>query len=108
MAPLLLVLQGLFRAQIMHKMDTTKRRLLVSELIGRPLRRWEVVHHVDGNHDNDNIMNLSIVTLSQHQRLHEILERRLAPNHPLSQEMRKLPHRVSDLIMRRIALDISC
>ena len=89
-------------------MNNSTRRWFVSELLGRPLKPNEEIHHLDGNHNNDDILNLSIVSPSQHAKLHQILERHLAPNHPLSQEVRKIPYKLSDLIMHRIALDISC
>ena len=37
-----------------------EHRLVVSESIGRPLRDGEVVHHIDGNKQNNSIDNLQL------------------------------------------------
>lgn len=34
------------------------------------LRKDLFVHHIDGNHDNNNIENLQVVTKAEHRRLH--------------------------------------
>lgn len=46
--------------------NTTKRgyvaehRLLISAVLGRPLLRQEVVHHIDGNRQNNDLTNLML------------------------------------------------
>lgn len=42
----------------------------MEEYIGRPLRKDEVVHHVDGNKRNNNITNLMLMTRSEHAKIH--------------------------------------
>lgn len=44
--------------------------LIISNLLGRGLRRKEQVHHVDGNPQNNAIQNLKIVTPSEHRLIH--------------------------------------
>ena len=53
-------------------------RKLVGELLGRSLTRYEVVHHVDGNPQNNNIVNLQLMSLSDHSRFH--MTGRVLPN----------------------------
>lgn len=38
--------------------------------IGRELRSDEIVHHIDGNKLNNDIVNLVIVTRAEHARIH--------------------------------------
>jgi hypothetical protein len=45
-------------------------RVLVEELLGRKLVEGEVVHHIDGNHKNNHISNLQLMTSSEHSKLH--------------------------------------
>lgn len=37
-----------------------EHRLVMSEYLGRPLKRHEVVHHIDGDHQNNALDNLSL------------------------------------------------
>ena len=39
-----------------------QHRLVMEKYIGRALRSDEVVHHKDGNHSNNNISNLELLT----------------------------------------------
>lgn len=34
------------------------------------LKKDFIVHHKDGNHNNDNVSNLEVMTLSEHTQLH--------------------------------------
>jgi len=45
-------------------------RKIVENLIGRKLSRHDVVHHKDGNHENNSVENLEIMSLSEHSRMH--------------------------------------
>lgn len=45
-------------------------RLLLEEKIGRELYKNEQVHHIDGNPLNNNIDNLEVSLLGEHQRYH--------------------------------------
>lgn len=51
-----------------------EHRYVVEQHIGRFLRKNEVVHHIDGNKQNNDISNLMILTNSEHIKLHSILE----------------------------------
>lgn len=64
-----------------YKNGKTKRKhqIIMEEYIGRPLKRNEVVHHVDGNKRNNDIANLMLVTRSEHAKIHaENLNRSIA------------------------------
>lgn len=45
-------------------------RIKVEKSIGRRLKEGEVVHHKDGNKENNNIKNLQIMTAYDHAMLH--------------------------------------
>lgn len=48
-------------------------RLVMSQIIGRPLFAKEVVHHIDGNYANDDPNNLMLFpTESAHARFHKM------------------------------------
>ena len=47
-----------------------EHRYLVEKVIGRKLKRNEVVHHKDGNKRNNDLLNLEILSLSEHSSMH--------------------------------------
>lgn len=50
-----------------------KHRLVMSTYIGRPLRTNEVVHHIDGNKENNSINNLHLFSSHKEHLKHEHL-----------------------------------
>lgn len=44
--------------------------LIMEENLGRLLTDNEVVHHIDGNKLNNNLVNLQLLTISEHAKLH--------------------------------------
>jgi len=52
-----------------------KHRLIASKIIGRPLTKDEVVHHIDGNKQNNSPENLMVLTQSQHSKLHAFIRK---------------------------------
>lgn len=49
-------------------MDT--HRLVMQRALGRPLGRWEFVHHINGDPRDNRIENLQVMTAQEHGRLH--------------------------------------
>ena len=47
-----------------------EHRVVAEEKLGRPLRRGEVVHHIDGDIRNNDPSNLQVMTQSEHIKLH--------------------------------------
>lgn len=47
-----------------------KHRLAAAKKLGRPLRRDEYVHHLDGDPDNNEPGNLAVMSNSKHVALH--------------------------------------
>ena len=47
-----------------------EHRVVAEEMLGRPLKRNEIVHHIDGNKHNNDPSNLRVMTQSEHVRLH--------------------------------------
>lgn len=52
-------------------MKQLKHRRIMEEHIGRKLKTSEIVHHKDGNKQNNNIENLEIVTRGEHAKIHQ-------------------------------------
>ena len=49
----------------------TYHRFLVEEFIGYRLPPYLTIHHIDGNHSNNNLSNLMIVSDELHTLLHQ-------------------------------------
>ena len=45
-------------------------RLVAEEKLCRPLKKGEIVHHIDGNKRNNEPSNLMVMTQAEHCRLH--------------------------------------
>jgi hypothetical protein len=45
-----------------------EHRWLMEQHLGRKLESWEHVHHIDGNHLNNDIANLEVLSNSDHQK----------------------------------------
>jgi hypothetical protein len=51
---------------------TTYARLLIEEKLDRLLTSDEIVHHIDGDLQNDELSNLQVMTNAEHTRLHHL------------------------------------
>ena len=50
----------------------TEHQIVMENYIGRELKPYECVHHIDGNKKNNNINNLALMDISAHSRLHSL------------------------------------
>lgn len=56
-----------------------EHRVVAEEMLGRPLRKGEIVHHKDGNKHNNDPSNLEVMTQSEHMREHGLGVQGVAP-----------------------------
>lgn len=47
-----------------------QHRIVAEKKIGRPLKKGEIVHHIDENKHNNEPENLEVMTQSEHIKLH--------------------------------------
>ena len=47
-----------------------EHRVVAEQMLGRPLKRGEIVHHIDGDRRNNRPENLQVMTQSEHVKLH--------------------------------------
>jgi hypothetical protein len=47
-----------------------QHRVVMERILGRKLRKGEIVHHIDSNKKNNKPKNLMVMTQSEHCRLH--------------------------------------
>lgn len=55
---------------ILHKGKKYQHRLVMEKILGRPLRRAEIVHHLDGDPKNNDPANLRVMSQAAHLREH--------------------------------------
>jgi hypothetical protein len=53
--------------------NVLEHRLVMAEYLGRPLEKWEIVHHKDKNRSNNSIDNLEIMSDWNHKGLESLL-----------------------------------
>jgi hypothetical protein len=47
-----------------------RSRVIIEKFLGRSLKQTEIIHHVDGNVENDTEQNLKMVSRAEHRRIH--------------------------------------
>lgn len=88
--------KGFLKPEAVKKPKTVKPmtyRQLAEAVLGRQLRTAEHVHHVDGDHGNNHLCNLALVSPKEHKRLH------------MGKPVELLT--LADLVMHRTALEIA-
>ena len=47
-----------------------EHRTIAVEVLGRPLKEWEVVHHINGQRDDNRLENLCVMSRVDHELFH--------------------------------------
>lgn len=50
-----------------------EHRIVLEQHLNRPLRDWETIHHINGDKNDNRLINLFICTYEQHSKAHFIL-----------------------------------
>lgn len=80
-------------------------RTLTEAYIGRKLKSFECIHHIDGDVTNNNLENLVIMRLGEHSSLHNTFSRRselISLKSNLKEEKRKVERIRHESLERRI------
>ena len=74
---------------------TALARIIMENVLNRKLKKWEVVHHVDGNPKNNNLSNLEVLTRSEHKLRHAKRQpkRNPSPPEPTLDSLRRFKNR---------------
>ena len=62
--------KGYFRISLGKGIRRYEHDLIMENKIGRRIKKGEIVHHIDGNGQNNKIENLKLLTTSQHRKIH--------------------------------------
>jgi hypothetical protein len=71
-----------------------EHRVVAEQMLGRPLRRGEIVHHIDGNKHNNDPSNLQVMSQSDHIREHFNLDKVLLGTQGQSFTVRQLADQI--------------
>ena len=55
--------------------EVYEHRFIMSQILGRPLQKWEHVHHKDNNRANNSPENLELATNDQNQSMRDMITR---------------------------------
>lgn len=55
-----------------NRKQIRKHKIIIEKILGRKLRKNEIVHHKDGNTQNNDFGNLEIKTRAEHMILHNV------------------------------------
>lgn len=57
-----------YKTIVVNGTQVREHRWIVEQHLGRKLESWEHVHHIDGNHLNNLLSNLEVLSNAEHQK----------------------------------------
>ena len=57
-----------YKRIVVNGEEVREHRWIMEQHLGRKLETWEHVHHIDGNHLNNSLSNLEVLSNADHQR----------------------------------------
>lgn len=61
-----------YRMGRVNRRKVLEHRYVMEQHLGRPLKPDELVHHIDGNKQNNDISNLALTSQTEHRKIHTI------------------------------------
>lgn len=78
-----------------------EHRLVMAEFLGRPLKKWEVVHHIDGDNTHNDVSNLLLLPSQVYHTPYTLLQTQI---HRVGEELEQAKKRITLLEAENVLL----